>query len=65
VGMPFIELAFADKFILRFLRNDDGTYGRPYTLDEIIQLQDMADSAFGLTRDNPYKEKKNADTKEN
>ena len=29
-------------FTLRFEKNEDGTYGRPYTLDELNQLQFIA-----------------------
>ena len=40
--MPEIyELVIGD-FIMRFKRNEDGTYGRPYTFDELNELQFIA-----------------------
>ena len=29
-------------FTLRFKKNEDGTYGQPYTLEELINLQFIA-----------------------
>ena len=40
------ELVIGD-FIMRFKRNEDGTYGRPYTFDELNELQFIA----GLSKD--------------
>jgi hypothetical protein len=62
MDMPFVELVFADKFSLRFSRNEDGTYGKPFSITQLIELQDHADHAFGIERENPYKEKANETT---
>lgn len=35
------ELVIGD-FIMRFKRNEDGTYGRPYTFEELSELQFIA-----------------------
>lgn len=45
----FEELNFGDKFVLRFNKNEDGTYGRTLTLDELQQMQVLIDDAFGPT----------------
>ena len=45
MGMPFVELNFGDKFTLRFIRNEDGTYGH-WNLNEILELQPLIDMAF-------------------
>jgi len=37
-------------FILRFYKNADGTYGRPYTFDELSELQFIA----SLSNDEDY-----------
>jgi len=37
----FYDLVIGD-FTLRFRKNEDGTYGQPYTLDELNELQFIA-----------------------
>jgi hypothetical protein len=44
----FVELCFGGKFILRFNKNEDGSYGR-FEKDEVLALQPMIDAAFGPT----------------
>ena len=45
MGMPFIELSFDNKFVLRFVRNPDGTYGH-WDKASLLELQPLIDLAF-------------------
>ena len=50
----FEELNFGDKFVLRFNKNEDGTYGRMWTLDELKEMQGMLDEAFLTKKDQDF-----------